>query len=331
VAGEKERSDSFDGEWVKYDQGSDPQILFDAIHGKGTGWRTAGGIETATTHLEGGDFYVYYCYDSQGQPTIPEVAIRMQNGRVAEVRGSGPDQNLSEAELAEIAQTKYHDLPGGEKFDKKTADMKRLTSIYYKEFGFDKKTGEYFRKDQPEAFTPDELRFLYEVDGGIEGFGYKKDPRIEELLEGRDARQDLATALGCRPDQISFTKGEALSGDIVYHRGEFDFDWFTFAGGINLPQIINGDFYLGKRTSAEGINLPQIINGDLHLGRLTSAEGLNLPQTINGSLFLDGLTSDQGLNLPRLIKEALFLRGLTSLEYILGQPGLPEEIYLNQK
>jgi hypothetical protein len=178
-------------------------------------------------------------------------------------------------------------LPGGEKFDKKTADMKRLTSIYYKEFEFDKKTGEYFKKDQPEAFTPDDLRFLYEIDGRIEGFGYEEDPRIGELLERRDVRQDLAAALGCRPDQISFTEEEALSGDIVYHRGGLYLSDLTSAEGIVLPQTIGGDLYLRGLTSAEGLNLSQTIGGDLYLSGLTSIKGLNLPESFNGRLYLN--------------------------------------------
>ena len=35
-------------------QNSDPNVLFNDIHGKGTGWCTAGGLETATAHLKGG-------------------------------------------------------------------------------------------------------------------------------------------------------------------------------------------------------------------------------------------------------------------------------------
>ena len=72
----KEKSNSNDGVWIKYPQGSDHMKLVNSIQGKGTGWCTAG-EETAKIQLSNGDFYVYYSYDSNNQPTIPRIAIRM--------------------------------------------------------------------------------------------------------------------------------------------------------------------------------------------------------------------------------------------------------------
>lgn len=67
------------GQWVKYDQGSDHMPLVKSLQGHGTGWCTAG-ESTAQTQLKAGDFYVYYSLDQQGKPTIPRAAIRMQEG-----------------------------------------------------------------------------------------------------------------------------------------------------------------------------------------------------------------------------------------------------------
>ena len=58
-------------------QGSDHMKLVKSLEGKDTGWCTAG-ASTAKTQLEGGDFYLYYSYDSEGNPTIPRIAIRME-------------------------------------------------------------------------------------------------------------------------------------------------------------------------------------------------------------------------------------------------------------
>ena len=265
--GEHESTGDFRGEWVKYDQNSDPNILFNDLHGKGTGWCTADGLSTAKAHLANGDFYVYYCYNKDGQPTIPEIAIRMNAGQVAEVRGTGPNQNMSEGELVDIAKEKYHALPGGEKFDKKSADMQRLTDIHRKIFDFNRKTGEYSTKDDPEELTADDLRFLYEIDGSIEGFGYRDDPRIKELLDDRDTRQDLAKLFGCRPEQISLSSEEALFGDIIYHSGDLDLSGLTSAEGLVLPQNVGGFLDLRGLTSAEGLVLPQNVGG-LYLNRL---------------------------------------------------------------
>ena len=87
----KSNIDSDDGIWKKYPQGSNPEILFNDIHGKGTGWCTAGGIETARMHINGGDFYVYYTKDETNSFTNPRIAIRTENGKIAEMVGDDID------------------------------------------------------------------------------------------------------------------------------------------------------------------------------------------------------------------------------------------------
>jgi hypothetical protein len=75
------------GQWVKYEQGDNEaaEKLFHSLEGKGTGWCTAG-KSTAETQIESGDFYVYYTNDSQGEPTQPRLAIRMDgDNRIGEV------------------------------------------------------------------------------------------------------------------------------------------------------------------------------------------------------------------------------------------------------
>lgn len=78
---------SDDGIWKKYNKGSNPEILFNDINGKGTGWCTAGGIKTASNHINGGDFHVYYTKDREGNYTKPRIAIRMEDDQIAEIRG----------------------------------------------------------------------------------------------------------------------------------------------------------------------------------------------------------------------------------------------------
>lgn len=100
--------------------------------------------------------------------------------------------------------------------------------------------------------TKDDLRFLYEIDSPIEGFGYKKDPRIEELLDGRNKKEDLASVFDCQLGQISLTKEEALSGDIVFHNGDLHLESLTSAEGLTLPKTIGfGNLYLNNLTSAD--------------------------------------------------------------------------------
>lgn len=164
------------GSWKRYSQGSDPRKLYEDLQGFGLDWCTATGYETATTHVRGGDFYVYYTRDENGNDIVPRVAIRMEQGKVAEVRGISSQQDI-EPVMVDIAAGQLQKLPGGETYVKKATDMKQLTAIA-------KKTAA-----DPEApLTPEEMVFLYEMDKFIEGFGYRDDPRINKI---RRTRQDL--------------------------------------------------------------------------------------------------------------------------------------------
>lgn len=184
--------ESIQGQWVKYEQGSDHHALEDSLRGKGTGWCTAEG--SAYSHLQGGDFYVYYTKGADKKYTEPRVAIRMEGDQVAEVRGVNHRQELEPA-LLDIATEQYHSLPGGEKFDKKSADMKYVTALVAKQ-----------EKGVP--FIKDDLIFLYELNQPIEGFGYDKDPRIQELRSQRNSEQDMPIIFGCEPRQIAHRVSE---------------------------------------------------------------------------------------------------------------------------
>ena len=188
-----EQKKTIEGEWIKYDQGSNHAPLFNSLQGHGTGWCTAGEA-TAQAQLEQGDFYVYYSQDEQGNNTIPRIAIRLQNNGIAEIRGINYEQNLEPA-LVDIAKEKAQTLPGHGQYEKKSSDMKFLTAIEKK-----------MAKSQD--LTKDELKFLYEMDNPIEGFGYQKDPRIKELRNQRDKGKDRLVIFECEPSQIAKNEQE---------------------------------------------------------------------------------------------------------------------------
>ncbi len=164
------------GAWIKYDQGSDHMPLVQSLQGHGTGWCTAG-ESTAKNQLQNGDFYVYYSETSEGDLEIPRAAIRMQGDRIAEVRGIAEQQNLDPF-IAPIVQEKMKEFPDGTSYEKKSEDMKKLTSIENKV-----KLGQELNQS--------DLTFLYEINGTIQGFGYQKDPRIAEILSNRDTQSDV--------------------------------------------------------------------------------------------------------------------------------------------
>ena len=84
------------GEWIKYSQGNseDADRLYKSLEGKGTGWCTAG-KSTSETQIKSGDFYVYYTYNKNNEPTQPRIAIRMNGqNQIGEVRGILQSQAL---------------------------------------------------------------------------------------------------------------------------------------------------------------------------------------------------------------------------------------------
>jgi len=308
--------DETEGIWVKYDMGSDYMPLWESLQGKNTGWCTAG-KETAKTQLNGGDFYVYYTKDENNEYKNPRIAIRMDGtNKIGEVRGTSKNQNL-ESNMEPILDKKLEEFPDKDKYKKKAHDMKLLTLIEEK------------HKNNQELSLYD-LKFLYEVDSRIEGFGYQKDPRIEEIISKRDKRKDISCAYSINEDEIAFFKEEWEENKdrIKVYYGNLDLSDLMSAEGLVLPNIINGYLGLGRLTSAEGLELPNTIGGDLDLGSLTSAEGLVLPDTINGSLYLKSLTSAEGLELPNTIGGDLGLGSLTSAEGLVLPNTINGSLYL---
>ncbi len=181
------------GEWRKFPQGSDPKELVEAIQDYATGWCIRG-EETARSYLQGNDLEVYFYHDQGSNPKIPRVVIVKNEGGIKEVRGVADQENL-DPYIGEVVQKKLEEFPDGKLYEKKTADMRRLTSIERK-----KNVGQELNKD--------ELIFLYEIESLIEGFGYQKDPRIAELRAQRDPKTDAPIVLGYEPGEIAWSESQ---------------------------------------------------------------------------------------------------------------------------
>ncbi len=201
IAPTEESLENTSGKWIKYSKNSNHMPLVESLRGHGTGWCTAGeGV--AQTQLNGGDFYVYYSLDRHGKPTIPRAAIRMQEGSIAEVRGVAEQQNL-DPYIAPIVQDKMKEFPDGEAYEKKAQDIKLLTAIEHKT-----------KTNEPP--TKDDLTFLYELNAPIEGFGYDRDPRIQELRTQRNIHEDMPIIFECTNDQIAHNAKEINETTIAY-------------------------------------------------------------------------------------------------------------------
>lgn len=205
LAASMENREEIRGEWVKYEQGrdGDAEKLFQSLEGKGTGWCTAG-HSTAQTQIESGDFYVYYTNDKNDEPTQPRLAIRMDgDDRIGEVRGILPHQGV-EPVMQEALDAKLQEFgKEADAYRKKSGDMKRLTALEK-------------NVEEGRALSKDDLAFLYEINGPIQGFGYQEDPRIEELRSGRNAEADMLVIFECTKEQIAHVPSQIHENTKAY-------------------------------------------------------------------------------------------------------------------
>ena len=305
------QSNSDDGKWIKYKQGSDYNILRDSLQGYYTGWCTAAGENFAKDQLAGGDFYVYYSLDKNGEAKVPRIAIRMDGkDKIGEIRGIADNQNM-EPEMMSILEEKLKEFPDRDKYLKKENDMKLLTLI-------DKKVNDNI------DLTLEELKFLYEIDGQIIGFGYGKDPRIEEIKRKRNERRDYSLIFNVKEEEVALSQKEWLNNPKKFKAlpGNIDLGSLTSADGLVLPQHVGGNIFLRHLTSADGLVLPQHVGGNIYLSSLASADGLVLPESIGGGIDLRSLTSADGLVLPESIGGGMDLRHLTSADGLV----LPQHV-----
>ena len=296
------QSNSTDGKWIKYEQESDYNILRDSLQGYYTGWCTAAGENFAKDQLAGGDFYVYYSLDKNGEAKVPRIAIRMDGkNKIGEIRGIADNQNM-EPEMMPILEEKLKEFPDKDKYLKKEHDMKLLTLI-------DKKVNNNIE------LNVDELKFLYEIDSKITGFGYRKDPRIEEIKRKRNERRDYSLIYNVKEEEVALSIQEWLNNPENFYAlpGCIDSLYLTSAEGLVLPQLVGGNIELRSLASAEGLVLPKSIGGDIDFRSLASAEGLVLPESIGGKIYLNSLTSAEGLVLPQHVR-GINLSSLTSAE-----------------
>lgn len=312
------QSNSTDGKWIKYEQGSDYNILRNSLQGYYTGWCTAAGENFAKSQLAGGDFYVYYSLDKNGEAKVPRIAIRMDGkDKIGEIRGIADNQNM-EPEMMSVLEEKLKEFPDRDKYLKKEHDMKLLTLI-------DKKVNNNIE------LTLDELKFLYEIDGKIEGFGYRKDPRIEEIKGKRNCRKDYAYLFNIKEEEVALSQEEWEKSPDKFKvlNDNLDLSHYNNLDNIVLPKYISGNLNLSSLSNANGIVFPQQVGGDLELNKLTNAEGLVLPESIGGSILLFSIANAKGLVLPKSIGDDIILDSITNAEGLVLPKSIGGEISLD--
>ena len=331
LRGEKQSS-STAGKWIKYEQGSDYNILRNSLQGYYTGWCTAAGENFAKEQLANGDFYVYYTLDNNGEAKVPRIAIRMDGStKIGEIRGIADNQNI-EPEMMPILEEKIKEFPDREKYYKKERDMKLLTLI-------DKKVNKNIE------LSLDELKFLYEIDNEIEGFGYEKDPRIQEIKNKRNQKNDCLLIFNVKESEVALSQNEwksnpkrfkVLLGNLEINKSNSINDFFRLkyicgnlylgnlkeANDIIITTKISDYIVLNNLTFINSLTINKNIGGYLDLSKLRIAQNLILPEIIGGDLELGCLKKVENLVLPKIVKRGLNLRSLTNAQNLI----LPEFI-----
>jgi hypothetical protein len=205
VADEALMRQNTNGAWRLFCESSDdrvPTTLADSLQGHGSGWCVVNEGK-AEGYLERGNLHVYYSNDREGNPTIPRAAIQMKASHVSEVRGIGASQEM-EAEILDILRKRLVGIPGGEMYVRKIDDRVQLATI-------DKR----ITADPAVPLPPEDVRFLYEIDRAIEGFGIERDPHIAELrrMRGQLDRPEIARIM---PEAVRQQLDKAYDGYKIF-------------------------------------------------------------------------------------------------------------------
>ena len=130
--------------WEVYKQSdhmADAEILNSDL--AGTNWCTGGSVGTAHSHLRGGDFHVYY------ENGDPKLAIRTNDGVIAEIRGRGKSQNIDSPGLDSVAEKYLADsssLSGGEDY-LHDVKFRKVSGIFNRTGALPEYASQYFLED----------------------------------------------------------------------------------------------------------------------------------------------------------------------------------------
>ncbi len=276
----KDTSDIYDGIWIKYNKGSNPINMVSSIQGYNTEWCIAG-IGTANQQLNKGDFYIYYTKDNKGQYIVPRLAIRMENDNIIrEICGIADKQNIEE-NLEKIIKDKIKNFKDKDEFYLGIQQLEYLTYIHQKWL-------------KNEILTKEELTFLYEINNDIVGVVPKKDPRINEILNIRNKREDLAHIFNCREDEIALEEYELYDNPdkivCLYNNLTIDEEKINFPKLLFVKGNITGNYL----KDVKGFKSLKRIGGNANFDSLIDVKGFKNLVSIGGSANFSSLKTSIG-------------------------------------
>ena len=220
-------------------------------------------------------------------------------------------------EMEIVVEEKLKEFPDKNEYLKKVSDMKELTKLYKK-------------MKNKELVSKEEKRFLYEEESEIIGFGYEKDPRIEEIREYVEILEEITELYNIEIKDISFNSKQALEGNIKLHYGSLELLDLKDGKGVILPEKIDGDLNLWYLINADGMVFPKAVNGSIFLNNLPKATGLTFPKKVKGSIYLKSLNTAKNIFFPNIVKGEIFLNNLTVAKNIIFPHHLYHKLELNK-
>lgn len=302
------------GEWRVFPKRSDARFLTQALEGKRSNLCLAD-VGSAQSYLNQGAVEIYFSNDRAGQPSIPRIALAYNESGVYEVRGTFNTNEDIDPYMARtnILSDRLKNVPHGKSFEKKDRDMRKVTELAKK-------------REHGEEFTPDDLMFLYEINGPIEGFGYNKDPRVAELIKDRNTEEDEPRVFGCTGDQIAHFPSEINRNTKAYAGG-------LFPGIFELPlehiYIIFPDIPIRRMTVQIGEKNPQELLRELQENKILFPD--DIPSMLNSDNFEVARTHEQISFIRIKVKYLGFYDGATTEQiYVearrLGLELVPPEV-----
>ena len=285
-----------EGIWKTYMHGEGIKLA-QSLEEKNTGWCLTSQTISAN-YLEYGRIHVYYTKDKNGNYTIPRICIRQEDSKVAEIKGIADSQSNLEDSMIDIVEDKIDKLPNNKKTQKQIEAMKLLISIYNKH-------------NKNEELSSKELRFLYEIDGKIENFGWGKDPRINKILKTRNAKDDLAKIFNCSLAKIATDKEELYNDKILIYYGDIEHESYK---NYIVPPIVIGNINLKSCKHTSKYSRLQLLVGSLIASELETAESFKNLETITGNADFKSLKSAKGLEKLKHVGKTLNLKNVKDLE-----------------
>lgn len=262
--------ESSSGVWKFYECGSNSEKLFSDIDGKFTSWCIDDEV-VSSDYLDSSDVYVYYTKDSDGDFTMPRIAVVVEDGEITEVRGiSDMEQNV-EPEFFDVVEEKLGEFYHDKKFDNMLRDMRRVYNII-----------------SSDEVSANDLKFIYEVDSNINCFGGDKDFEIARFLRTRDKKKDYGAMYGC-PSSLVGDSYSDLFKDIYLYLGDIVIDDDVLPEKFHCPAIVLGNFEAPYLNSSSGLESLYYVKNDLIVSSISDDSGFLGLHGVGGKIYCGDL------------------------------------------